>query len=193
MKEQTPTPTESLEIIRRMIEGSKARLNENGFIYLFWGWLILFCALAQFALFQAELYAYNYFPYFLLIPAGIYTGIVESRKHRNSADSYLNRVMAVLWVPLAFNLGIVGFFTWPLLELSPTPFILIFLAIGATVSGGLLRFNPLIWGGILCNLIGLAGLMTPNLYHPLLLAAGIVFAELVPGYMLRKKYRQSHG
>jgi len=193
MKEHTPTPAESLEIIRRMIEGSKARLNENGFIYLFWGWLILLCALAQFALFQAELYAYNYFPYFLLIPAGIYTGIVESRKHRNSADSYLNRVMTVLWVPLAFNLGIIGFFSWPLFELSPTPFLIIFLAIGATVSGGLLRFKPLIWGGILCNMIGLAGLITPTLYHPLLLAAGIVFADLVPGYRLRNKYKISHG
>jgi|SRR6056297_2013870 len=193
MKEHTPTPAESLEIIRRMIEGSKARLNENGFIYLFWGWLILLCALAQFALFQAELYAYNYFPYFLVIPAGIYTFIVESRKHRESADNYLSRVMAVLWIPLAFNLGIIGFFTWPLFELSPTPFLIIFLAIGATVSGGLLRFKPLIWGGILCNMIGLAGLITPTLYHPLLLAAGIVFADLVPGYRLRNKYKISHG
>ncbi|HKL37801.1 MAG TPA: hypothetical protein VJ876_02835 [Bacteroidales bacterium] len=130
---------------------------------------------------------------FLLIPAGVYTGIVESRKNRNSADSYLNRVMTVLWVPLAFNLGIVGFFTWPLLELSPTPFILIFLAIGATVSGGLLRFKTLIWGGILCKLTGLAGLITPTFYHPLLLAIGIVFANLVPGYVLRKKYQTSHG
>jgi hypothetical protein len=193
MTQQAPSPTESIEIIKRMIEGSKARLNENGFIYLFWGWLILVCALAQFVLLQAELYAYNYYPYFLVIPAGIYTGISEARKHRNSQGSYIHKLMAALWIPLGFNLAIVGFFSGPVIGISPTPFLLIFLAIGATVSGGALRFPALIWGGIICNLVGFAAFLTPSLYQPLLLGAGIIAADLVPGYMLRKKFQMNHG
>lgn len=192
MEKQDLTPRESLSVINEMISTARSRLNENGYIYRFWGWLIFVCALAQFVLFKLEFFEYNYFPYLLLLPAGIYTWVKESRRHRQQRGSYINSVMTALWIPLAANLAIVGFLIWPVFEISPTPFLLIFLAIGAIVSGGTIKFTPLIWGGILCNAIGIAAFFAPWLYHPLLLAAGIVAADLIPGYMIKNKHHKQH-
>ncbi|MFW6095142.1 MAG: hypothetical protein ACOC8S_01745, partial [Bacteroidota bacterium] len=73
MNKNELTPQESLQVINEMIDTSKTRMRENGFIYLFWGWLMMFCALDQFVLLQLEYYEISYYPYFLGIPGGIYT------------------------------------------------------------------------------------------------------------------------
>mgnify|MGYP000049370006 CR=1 FL=1 len=192
MEDTNLTPKESLNVINAMIADTKGRMNENGSTFLLWGWAIFICAIAQFILFQLQLYSYNFFPYFLLIPVGIYTWFHERKKHKHETDSYIGKVMASLWIPLGINLGIIGFLTYPLFQISPTPFLMILLGIGAIVSGGATKFNPLIWGGIICNLIGIGALFPPSLYQPLLLAAGIISADLVPGYIIRNKFRKHY-
>jgi len=192
MENNILTPKESLNVINQMIADTKARMNENGSTFLLWGWAISICAIAQFILFQLQFYSYNYFPYFLLIPVGIHTWFHERKKHKHQKNSYIGKVMTSLWIPLGINLGIVGFLTYPLFQISPTPFLMILLGIGATVSGGATKFNALIWGGIICNLIGIGALLTPYLFHPLLLVAGIIAADLVPGYIIRNKFQKNH-
>jgi hypothetical protein len=192
MQEQELSPKESLRVINEMIETSKSRINEDGFIYLFWGWLILLCALAQFVLFQVELYEYSFIPYLLVIPAGIYTGFQQSKKHRKEKGNYVSNVMKALWITLGINLALFGFLIFPAYQVSPIPIILAFLAIGAIVSGGTVKFKPLIYGGIICNLIAIAALFTPTLYQPLLLAGGMIAADLVPGYIIRNQYKKQN-
>jgi len=192
MQEQEFSPKESLRVINEMIETSKSRINEDGFIYLFWGWLILFCAIAQFVLFQVELYEYNYIPYLIVIPAGIYTGFRQYKKHKKERSNYVTNVMKSLWISLGINLVVFGFLMFSAYQVSPTPFILVLLSIGAIVSGGTVKFNALIYGGIICNIIAIGALFTPSVYQPLLLAAGMISADLVPGYIIRKKYKKAY-
>lgn len=190
MENKSITPQESLQVINDMIANTKSRMNENGFIYLFWGWIIFICALSQFVLLQLELNAFNFYPYFLVIPAGIYTWIHESKKHRQQEDSYINSIMNSLWITLAPNLALVGFLSWPAYQISPIPFLLIFLALGAIVSGSTIKSKPLIVGGIICNLIGISSMFITVVYQPIFLAGGIVSADLIPGYILRIKFNK---
>ena len=192
MEDTNLTPKESLNVINEMIAETKTQMNENGFIYRLWGWLGTICAIAQFILLHSSLEAYNYFPYFLVIPAFIYTGIHQGRTHRQEKESYIGKVMKILWISVGINLMVIGFLTYPLFQVFPTPFILILAGIGVIVSGGVTKFNPLIRGGIICNLLGIGALFTTPIYQPLLLAAGIIAAELVPGYILRNKFRKHY-
>lgn len=193
MKQDELTPKESLDLINEMISGAKARMNENGFIYLFWGWLISICALGQFILLQTEYAHMNYYPYILVIPAAIYTSIHESRKHRKEGSpNYTSNIMSGIWIAAGMNMLILGFLFSPVLKTSPVPYILIVLALATIVSGAAIKFKPLIWGGIICNLAGILSIFVAYSYHPLLVIAAIIAADLVPGYILRSKFKKTY-
>jgi len=193
MKDQELSPKESLSVISKMIERSKTRMNENGFIYLFWGWLMSLCAIAQFVLLQLEYYEINYYPYFLAIPAGIYTGIYYSRESKNDQGSgFLGNIFAALWISVGINIFITAFIFSFTFNINPIPFILMMLGIATIVSGQVINFRILIIGGIICNLLGVATIFIPIIYHPVVAALAIIAADLVPGYALRNKYRRSH-
>lgn len=42
MQPENFSPKDSLQLIDQMINQAKNRFSENGFLYLLWGWLILF-------------------------------------------------------------------------------------------------------------------------------------------------------
>ena len=56
MNDQIKNAEESFQIIKDMIENEKARFNENGFVYLFWGWLAIFCATLEYVLIFSEVH-----------------------------------------------------------------------------------------------------------------------------------------
>ena len=193
MKDQELSPKESLSVISKMIERSKTRMNENGFIYLFWGWLMSLCAIAQFVLLQLEYYEINYYPYYLAIPAGIYTGIYYSRESKKEqGSSFLGNIFGALWISVGINIFITAFIFSFTFNINPIPFILMMLGIATIVSGQVINFRILIIGGIICNLLGVATIFIPFIYHPVIVALAIIAADLVPGYALRNKYRRSH-
>ncbi|MDZ7777775.1 MAG: hypothetical protein U5L09_20250 [Bacteroidales bacterium] len=193
MKNVEFTPKESFEVINEVISGAKARMSENGFVYLFWGWLISLCALGQFVLLQTGYADINYYPYFITIPGAIYTAIHEARKHRSErSPNYTSNIMSAIWITAGANMLIVGFLFSPVLQSSPVPHILIILALATVASGAALKFQPLIWGGIVCNLAGIAAIFIGYAYHPLFVILGIVAADLIPGYILRNKSKNSY-
>ena len=57
------------------------------------------------------------------------------------------------------------------------------------LSGLLLRFRPLVIGGIGCWILSVATLVVPYDYHLLLLAVAMVIAWIIPGYILQKQYK----
>jgi len=193
MKNDEFTPKESFEVINEVISGAKARMSENGFVYLFWGWLISLCALGQFVLLQTGYADINYYPYFLAIPGAIYTAIHEARKHRSEGSpNYTSNIMAAIWITAGINMIIAGFIFAPVLQMSPVSYILIILALATVASGAALKFKPLIWGGIVCNLAGITAIFIGYAYHPLFVILGIGAADLIPGYILRNKSKKSH-
>lgn len=187
------TPNESLKIINEMIAGTKAKMNENGFIYLFWGWLILICALSQFILLNTEYAEFNFYPYLLVVPGAIYTAIVESKRHKKQkSPDYITHVMTAVWITAGINMLIAGFVFAPLLRTSPVPIILTILGLATIVSGATVKFKPLIWGGIICNILGIASVFVPYFYHSVIVIAAIIAADLIPGYIVRNQYKKQN-
>ncbi len=50
----------SLEVIASMIRKTTDDIREDGFVYLFWGWLVLVCALTHYVLMQYTGFAHPY-------------------------------------------------------------------------------------------------------------------------------------
>jgi hypothetical protein len=67
------------------------------------------------------------------------------------------------------------------------PLIISLYGLGTFVSGGVLKFKPLIIGGIACWIISIIAFLVPPMTVLLLTALSVVVSYLIPGYMLKAR------
>ena len=70
------------------------------------------------------------------------------------------------------------------------PIIIVLYGIGTFVSGGALKFMPLKAGGIVCWILAVIAIRVDFEYQLLLIAAAVLIAYLIPGYLLKQKYHK---
>jgi hypothetical protein len=172
-----------------MIENSRTQIRENAFFYLLWGWLVLIASLSHFILMKMGFHnAFIAWP--ILMTIGMIASVIAGIRLGKKAGyrTHLDTAIIFLWygffftilVLLAFAIG--GKISW---EIS-NPLIISLYGLGTFVSGGILKFKPLIIGGISCWIIALLAFVIPGEYTMLLVTFSIIIAYLIPGYMLRK-------
>lgn len=184
------THQQSMKIIQEMIATSKNNLKDNSFFYLLWGWLVLIASLSHFVLLQIN-YPYAFLPWPILMTlGGIASGIAGYRLGKKSkVMSHVDKMMVYLWysflvvILIMIAMAIAQKINWSILN----PLIISLYGLGTFVSGGVLKFKPLIIGGICCWIIALVAFFVPMDYVLLLTALSVVVAYLVPGYLLKSK------
>ena len=195
--ETTFNEKDSFRVITEMIENSKSNLKDNSFFYLLWGWLVLIASITNFVLLKNGYYELSWIPWMVLMTGGgIVSGIVGRRLGKKAkAKTMFDTVMMYLWIGFVITLFIVlfvaasGNISWK----ASNILIIALYGLGTFVSGGLLKFKPLIIGGILSWAIAIATLFVPEIYSLLMVALSIIVAYLIPGYMLKSKEKsQGH-
>ncbi len=188
---------ESLAVIKEMIDRSRTNFKEQSFYYLLWGWLVVAAVLVQALLFnQGSPYHWIVWP-IMGFAGGITSGIYGKKQGKKAGYStHIDRAMMFVWVGFVIYLALV-------LLLSSTgafgprgwniSFILIMglYGLGTFISGGLLKFKPLIIGGIgsfvLVALVALIPSLVADFNGALImLAASIIVSYLIPGYILKR-------
>ena len=190
--EKALTEQESLLLIGQMIRNAKKTVRENGFIFLLWGWLVMVASLSNYLMaFVLNLGEIAYLPWpVLMIAGGIITGIYSSRQSKKArVKTYIDDSMKFLWI--AFGAAL--FFTLVYMsKVGPEvayPFIMVLYGVGTFVSGGILKFKPLIWGGICCWVIAIAATYFDFQYQLLLLALSVLVSYIIPGHILKHRYQ----
>ncbi|HKK59691.1 MAG TPA: hypothetical protein VJ937_09445 [Salinivirga sp.] len=191
MEKENLKPEESLSIIKEMVETEKIRFGENGFIYRFWGWMVIAAATLQYLLMYID-YQHHYYAWFLMLVGGVYTGIYYSRSKNQVQMPLSGKLMAYTWSAIGLNIFIVSFILPQTAGEMLLLFILSFIGIGTIISGAMLRFPIMIVGGILCNALGFVSLLTPFEYWGLYSILAITFADLIPGYVLKAKFQKQN-
>jgi hypothetical protein len=185
---------ESLELITSMINKAKNRFSENGFLYLLWGWVILICCLAQFSL----LYFFNnndayYIWYLTWIAVVIYLFYLNKKKKNRVIRTYTDEINGFVWLVFIICTALLVFI---LIKAGAVnyinPAILVMYGMPTFLSGIILKFRPLIIGGILCWLLSLSSLLTGYDFQLLLIGFAVIVAWLIPGYLLKKKYKKEN-
>jgi len=188
---------DSLRVITEMIENSKSNFKDNSFFYLLWGWLVLIASVINFTLLQMGHFEIAWIPWpILMFGGGIVSGIAGYRMGKKAkAKTMFDTAMAFLWGGFVVTIFIIlftassGNLTWKASNIM----IIALYGLRTFVSGGLLKFKPLIIGGVLSWAIAVATIFIPELYSLLMVALSIVVAYLVPGYMLKSKEKsQGH-
>ncbi len=191
MDDQIKNVEESFLIIKKMIESEKVRFNENGFAFLFWGWLAIFAALLQYLLIFLDV-KHAYFAWFVMPLGGIFMGFYYRNKKGSSSMPLTGSVLAYTWIFIGLNIFAVAFLFSSTIGSLLMFFILVMIGIGAIISGALLRFSWLIFGGIICNILAYTSIFVPHIYWGAISILAVIFANLIPGYMLRIKYRNQN-
>lgn len=187
MKEENSlTAQESLDIITAMIREAKGNMKRNGFYFLLWGWVIVIANLGMYVL-QKIGYDHFYIVWAITVPAWIISlvrGYMQGKAERNT--THLDTISMWLW--LAFGVTIftlVAFGSKINFQLNPV--ILTISAIPTFLSGILIRFKPLVWGGISFWIFGIVSFLTPLETQPLVGALAVLCGYIVPGYLLKSK------
>jgi len=181
----------NLKIIAEAIENAKTNFKDNGFFYLLWGWLVLCASLMEYGLIKFTSTPYHWVGWPILMTAGgIVSGVYGYRLAKKATvKTIIDNTMIYLWYGFVISLliilvvGIINHTSWLMLN----PLIIVLYGLGTFVSGGILKFKPLIVGGILAWLIAIVAFFIQSEVQLLLIAAAIIVSYLIPGYMLKHR------
>jgi hypothetical protein len=183
-------PSESLAIIESMINTAKNKLADDGFMTIFWGWLVFTAALINYVGIQFNVYeAYYVWP--ILMPLGGIVSILHGRRQKKNerVKTYLDTYLGYSWAAFLIALFITLLFIQVHGMKMTYFFIMILYGMATLISGGLLNFKPLIIGSAFSFGFAIASHFVGNKEQFLCIAAAVLFSYIIPGHLLRKHYK----
>ena len=72
------------------------------------------------------------------------------------------------------------------------PLLLIFYGLPTFLSGAVLKFSPLMIGGICCWILAIISTFIGHEFQLILIAVAVIAAWLIPGYLLKAKFKKAH-
>lgn len=184
------SPQQSLDIISQMIQQAQGNVSSSSFYFLLWGWVIAFCNFGMYFIVKFTSYArYAPWVWVLSVPAWIATMIYASRQNKQQGViTHLDNLLKWLWISMAMAIGPVWIFgdkvNWNINAVVLMP-----IGIATFLSGIIIRFKPLQWGGVTFWIAGILCYMVSPLDQCLIAGVAMMFGYLLPGYMLRKLNR----
>jgi hypothetical protein len=183
------TPEKSFELINQVIANARNRVEENGFIYAFWGLLSTAAALGQFFLLKNGYFNINYYPYFIMPLGAIYTGFYFYKKKRGEQNQ-IGKILGVSWSAIVLNVFILSFLFSGNLKENLIPILLVLLAVAIIISAGITKNRLILVAGLVMNLAGLFCFSVSWAYQPLLLGIVSAVTILLPGIILMAEQKK---
>jgi hypothetical protein len=185
--EKLMTGEESLRIITDMINKTKVSIRQGSFHLLFWGWLLIVCSLTAWLLGKYSSFAHPYYVWFLVIPGAFVSmiyGFVNGRKEK--VQTYANKLYMWTWIGFLITATVLFIVQSEKMQ-DVTPYILLLAGFPTFLSGFIIRFKPLIFGGICFWSIALLVHFAGPQIAPLGTPVAMLIGYLIPGYMLKNR------
>jgi len=185
--EKLMTGEESLKIITNMINRTKVNIRNSSFHLLFWGWLIFICSLTEYILWKFTDISSPWYVWFFVIPGTFVSfiyGFTTGRKAR--FHTYADKIYVWTWIAFFIAAVVLFIILWDKMEFV-SPYILTLAAIPTFLSGFIIKFKPLIIGGITFWILAIIARFAGNEVSSLAVPVAMLTGYLIPGYMLRRK------
>ncbi|HQG78699.1 MAG TPA: hypothetical protein PLS58_14525 [Bacteroidales bacterium] len=185
--EKVLTGDESLQIISEMINRTKVNIRQGSFHLLFWGWLIFFCSLGEYLLVRLTDLRDPWLIWLLVIP-GVFVSLIYGYIKGKSSPFHTYADMLYMWTWMGFMIAAIVLFIIISDRIeSVAPFILTLAGIPTFISGFIIRFRPLIAGGLSFWALALVSYFAGPAAAPLAVPAAMLTGYLLPGYLLKRK------
>jgi len=181
------TKEEQLSIINDTIKKTKYNLKPLGYNLVFWGVLIITMSLFHYFFPQiVQLTYYSSLIYWVAIPlfGMVYTTYYNINSgNKLGYETQLGRVIRIIWAVFGFAwIFTVGISI--LHNINPVQDILFLLGLVLIMSGVIIRFKPVTFGGIGLLVFTVYTYYNPGLNLLLVNVIGISFGMLIPGLSL---------
>jgi len=185
MKNSIYTPEESVQIIDKMIQLTRASVKQNSWYYIFFGILVIIASLVHLILLKIG-YPDGGAIWMLMLVGGIVAAIKSIREQSNFKEQ--SRQFGLVWLAASFTYFTVLIGTAKLngevgLLINPIVFS---LAGGATfLSGTMMKFRPLVYGGLLIWCISIVQLFFGIEVQLILNVLAVILGYLIPAFLLK--------
>lgn len=192
MEEKEINAAESLQIIDSMINKAKNKLADDGFLVIFWGWLVFIAALTHYVLITLQV-PYPHVVWSLMPLGGIFSaiyGIKQSKKVKvkTHLDIYLGYSWTAFIIALLITMSFMNYHGAQITYF----FFMILYGMATFISGGLLNFKPLIIGSFFSFCFAIISVFVPGKEISICLAAAILCSYIIPGHLLAKKFKSQN-
>jgi len=194
MENNNLTPEQSFKIINRAIANFKLNYRETAKVFLLWGWVLVLASFSNFIilkiLYSKETYELmwllNICNWALFILIGFIIMLFMERKINRDKKvfSYIESYFKNLWTVTAVSFFIATFLCIKL-EITPPPIMLLIAGIATITSGLLIKFRPVIIGGMAFFIFSIATTFVSNENILLINGVAIICGYLIPGYLLK--------
>jgi hypothetical protein len=194
MDKEVISPEESLRVIQSMIDKAKNSVADKSFYFLLWGWLIFIGALLQYTLkviVRTDLHPAAWNIMYIGVLVSFWHGRKE-RKFESKVKTYIDDTLRNIWVVLGVcqTLVVLIFLRRGGWETCYSIFILLY-SIGCFLTGRTLKFQPLVWGAVICWVLAILSAFTSYNTSILISALAILVGYIIPGYLLRSQHRKT--
>jgi hypothetical protein len=186
------TETQSLIVMKEMIQVSKNKLKRDGILFIVWGWVLFYVSITgyierSYGLTFEIKNILNTLGIALPIMAGtfsVYYLIKESKK----VQTYIGISLRYVWISLFVCMVLVNLIQFNVLhsinfELQH-PVFMVLMAFAVTVTGGILRNRLITVGGVIFGILALTASYLPLKEQLLVESIAWIIAFIIPGHVL---------
>lgn len=178
---------EGLKTIYSMIEATRGNIGGNYLYYLLWGYLVSIACILEFLFIRVYPFKHHYLVWPIMMGAGVIASTVMSlwQRRKQNHKTIIGHMMTYLWGGWLVTLLLLQLFANMLNEYNLIlPLTMAMYGLGVFVSGGIIKFRPLILGGILSWIAAMVSFFQPHDIQLLITTGTLVVGYIVPGYIL---------
>jgi hypothetical protein len=192
MENNNLTPEESFSIINKAIANFKLNFRETAKLFLLWGWVLAIASLSNFLIIKilnsrdvsVGLFSLINWVAFILIGFILMLFLQHNINKDKKVFSYIESHFKNLWTVTAASFFIATLLCIKM-EINPPAIMLLIAGIATTTSGLLIKYRPLIIGGMSFFIFSLAATFVSEVYLSLIVFGAIICGYLIPGYLLK--------
>lgn len=175
-----------------MITRTRKDFSDRSHYFLLWGWSALVACLGQYILKAVYDYPRHYLVWWVTAFTVVVTIIFYIRdKKKPLVKTYVRENLANIWTALAITFFVLNMIFIKFGFLYCYPFFITLYGAGAFASGRILRFTPLVVGGLIGSLLAIGSVWFIFDIQILFAAAALLFCYIIPGHLLRTRYAHS--
>lgn len=185
------SPEESIQLIRSMIEKTKHSISDKSHYFLLWGWAVFIGSLLQYYLKVIIDYPQHYYAWYITpVALLIFIFFLVRDNKKEKVKTFIDDASRYLWTGIGFSFMALGFIFSKMGWQYCYPIYILLYGIGTYVSGALIKFKPLLIGGVFCFPLAVIAAYAAYDIQIIILAFAVLVSYIIPGYLLRMRYQK---
>ncbi|MGQ1787527.1 hypothetical protein [Saccharicrinis sp. GN24d3] len=192
---------QSIRVIKDMIEVSRKKLQNDGILFIIWGWTMFinyfFLNYLTSILVTSQQVMSIVRPLRILLPLfAIGFTIYYITKERKKVKTYIGISLRYIWVSMFICMVFINLIQFNVLQKInfelQHPIFMILIAFAITISGVVIRYKMIIIGGISFAILGLTASYFLLISQMLIEAIAWFVAFVIPGHMLYAQRKEKN-